>query len=165
MKHLALFSSLLGAFCLAAPVTGWSRDRGHHHHGGNHGRSSHCGSHYSHRSYGYCGPSISYRSYRPSYYGSFYPSYGYGYSPYSYYSSPSIALSYTSYRDSRSADYDDDLAVDVQRALARRGYYRGSIDGEVGPGTRGAIREYQYRNRLEVTGRIDRSLLRSLGLS
>lgn len=163
MKHLALFSSLLGAFCLAAPATGWSSNRGHHH-----GGSSHCGSYHSHYSRGYCGPSIAYRSYRPYYYSSFYPSYGYY--PYSYYGSgPSIGFSYTStpsyYRDSRSADYDDDLAVDVQRALARRGYYRGSIDGEVGPGTRGAIREYQYRNRLEVTGRIDRSLLRSLGLS
>ena len=63
------------------------------------------------------------------------------------------------------ARYDDDLAVDVQRALARRGFYRGGVDGDVGPGTRAAIRAYQYEHRLEVTGRIDGSLLRSLGLS
>lgn len=155
MKHLVLFSSLLGAFCLAAPATGWSRD--HHHHGG-----SYCAPYRS----SYCGPSISIHSYRPYY--------GYsGYYPYAYpYYNPGVAYAYSSgpsyayYRDSRSSDDDgDDLAVDVQRALARRGYYRGPIDGDVGPGTRGAIREYQYRNRLEVTGRIDRSLLRSLGVS
>jgi His-Xaa-Ser repeat protein HxsA len=164
MKHLVLFSSLLGAFSLAAPATGLSRD--HHHHGS----SSHCDSHHSYR----CGPSVSYNcyrpsyySYRPAYYGSYYGS-PYGYYPYSYYSAPSVAFTYTStptyYRGSR-ADYGDGLAVDVQRALSRRGFYRGAIDGDVGPGTRGAIREYQYRNGLEVTGRIDRSLLRSLGLS
>ena len=161
MKHLSLSASLLGALCLAAPATGLSRDHHHHHHGNSN-------SHYSsHRSY-HCGPSISYRSYRPSYYGSSYGS-SYGYYPYSsYYAAPSIGFSYVStptyYRASR-ADYGDDLAVDVQRALARRGFYRGAIDGDVGPGTRGAIREYQYRNGLEVTGRIDRSLLRSLGVS
>ncbi len=135
-------------------------------------------------------PSISYRNCRPSnnyysqpaYYSSApvysYPSYysgsPYGYSSsYSYYSSPSIGISLstapltTSYtRTIRSSGYDDeDLAVGVQRALSRRGYYRGGIDGEVGPGTRAAIRQYQYDRRLEVTGRIDRSLLRSLGLS
>lgn len=180
MKRFALFLSLFGAFCLAAPATSWSRDRGHHkhhggsrhhsgsHHGHHHGGSSHhSGNHHGHHHGGgsHHGHSHYYRSYRPYYYSSFYPSYGYGYSPYSYYSGPSVGLSYTFSRDSRSVSYDDDLAVDVQRALARRGYYRGAIDGDVGPGTRGAIREYQYRNRLEVTGRIDRSLLRSLGLS
>lgn len=156
MKHLATFSFLLGAFCLAVPTTGWSKDKHKHKH---HDRDHHHDSHYR-----YCLPSYSYRSYRP------YP-YFYGYSPYSYYARPAIGLSfstgpvYSSYYRSESRDDDDDLAIDVQRALARRGYYHGAIDGDVGPGTRGAIREYQYRNRLEVTGRIDRSLLRSLGLS
>jgi His-Xaa-Ser repeat protein HxsA len=173
MKHLVTFSSLLGALCLAAPVTGWSKDK-HHHGGHRHHSSSHHGSHNYHGSHRYHhGPSISFRSYRsyPSY------GYGYGYSPYSYYpysgyssyySGPSVGLSYatgpTYYSTPRVADYDDDLAVDVQRALARRGLYRGAIDGDVGPGTRAAIREYQYQNRLEVTGRIDRSLLRALGI-
>ena len=128
--------------------------------------------------------SNSYRNCRPSYYSRpsyyapvpvySYPTYYSGY-PYSssFYSSPSIGVSlstapiYTSYsRSVRSSGYDDDdLAIGVQRALSRRGYYKGGIDGEVGPGTRAAIRQYQYDRRLEVTGRIDRSLLRSLGLS
>ncbi len=162
MKHLATFSSLLGALCLAAPVTGWSDDHHHHHDGGGH-------SYGSYRPY--CGPSAGF-GYRH------YPSYGY-YSPYSYYpgysyyGGPSVNLNFSTrptyggyYRgESRASDDGDDLAVDVQRALSRRGFYHGAIDGEVGPGTRGAIREYQYRNHLEVTGRIDRSLLQSLGMS
>jgi hypothetical protein len=43
----------------------------------------------------------------------------------------------------RSADY---LSVDVQRALKRRGYYSGAIDGDIGPGSRAAIRRYQAQN-------------------
>lgn len=52
----------------------------------------------------------------------------------------------------------------VQSALASEGYYRGRIDGLVGEGTRSAIRTYQRRNRLPATGRIDDSLLNSLGV-
>ena len=56
------------------------------------------------------------------------------------------------------------IEVEVQRALARRGYYHGPIDGDIGFGTMRAIRAYQYDNDLPVSGRIDRYLLRSLGL-
>ena len=59
---------------------------------------------------------------------------------------------------------DDSVAVDVQRKLARLHYYRGAIDGEIGSGSRAAIREYQNDRGLPVTGRIDDRLLRSLGL-
>lgn len=163
MKNFLAFLALTAALTLSVPATGWTKDKDKHKH---HDRSYHGHSH-GH----YCPPVVAYRSYRPyPYYSSFpaYSSYGYGYP---YYSRPSFGISlstgptYATYsRTVRTTDYDDDLAVDVQRALARRGYYRGAIDGDVGPGTRGAIREYQYRNRLEVTGRIDRSLLRSLGV-
>jgi hypothetical protein len=154
MKPLLTFSAVLGALCLAAPVTGWSKDKDRHdhdHHDWSHDHGSH--NYYDHR------PSVIVRSY-PSY-----PYYGYPYASYpaySYYSGPSVSFNYRS--APRTDNYDDDLAVDVQRALARRGFYHGAIDGDVGPGTRGAIREYQYRNRLEVTGRIDRTLLRSLNV-
>ena len=53
----------------------------------------------------------------------------------------------------------------MQRALQRRGYYRGYVDGDIGPGSRAAIRSYQARHGLYVTGRIDSALLRSLGIS
>lgn len=167
MKIFTLLS-LSSALCLATSATGWARDRDkdrrcdddrrdhHHHHG--------------HRDYYYRSSPVVSFGYRPYSYG-YYPSYysGYPYYSSSYYSRPSIALSFStrpSYsRSYRSSDYGDELAVDVQRALARRGYYRGAIDGDVGSGTRAAIRRYQYDRRLEVTGRIDRSLLNALGLS
>jgi len=56
------------------------------------------------------------------------------------------------------------LAFQVQRKLKRLGYYSGAVDGEVGRGTRAAIRAYQEENGLEVNGQIDSPLLRSLGL-
>lgn len=88
--------------------------------------------------------------YRPS------PYYGHP-----YYYGPSFSVSvHRSYAPS----YSSDLAVDVQRELRRRGYYHGPIDGDVGPGTRNAIRNYQDDRGLPVTGRIDRYLLHSLGI-
>ncbi len=54
------------------------------------------------------------------------------------------------------------LEVDVQRQLARRGYYHGAIDGDIGPGTRAAIRNYQADRGLPITGRIDRALIDKL---
>jgi peptidoglycan hydrolase-like protein with peptidoglycan-binding domain len=59
----------------------------------------------------------------------------------------------------------DRTTASVQRALARRGYYKGSIDGDLGRGTRAAIARYQKRNGLRVTGDVNRSLLRSLKIS
>lgn len=56
------------------------------------------------------------------------------------------------------------LEFDVQIALSRRGYYHGPVDGDIGPGTRRAIRAYQYDRGLYVSGTIDGQLIRSLGL-
>lgn len=55
--------------------------------------------------------------------------------------------------------------MDVQRELARQGYYQGAIDGVIGPRSRAAIRAYQARNGICVSGQIDSALLRSLNLS
>ncbi len=127
----------------------------------------------------YCAP-VAYRPYcAPSYYGGSAISIGFSTAPAYYggdYGSGSYYDSYptravyrgvpvSGYGYRERARYDGDLAVDVQRALARRGFYRGGIDGDVGPGTRAAIRSYQYSRGFEVTGRIDGSLLRSLSLS
>lgn len=54
--------------------------------------------------------------------------------------------------------------AEVQRALARRGYYHGAIDGDIGPGSRGAIRAFQADHGMVVTGEINPPLLRALGL-
>lgn len=59
---------------------------------------------------------------------------------------------------------DRSVEADVQAALRRRGYYRGPIDGDIGPGTRSAIRAYQYDHGLRPTGSINRALLDRLGL-
>ena len=58
----------------------------------------------------------------------------------------------------------DSTGVQVQRELARDGYYRGTIDGIVGPGTRAAIAAYQRDEGLRVTGAIDSRLLDSLNV-
>jgi hypothetical protein len=52
----------------------------------------------------------------------------------------------------------------VQMKLADQGYYRGPIDGDMGPGTRNAIADYQSDYDLRVTGHINDPLLQSLRL-
>ena len=173
MNHLlSLRAAALAGLFVAAPATGFTKDK-HHDHDHDHGHVAYVQPYCApHASYGYS--SYGYRPYysRPSVSVGFYsaPAY-YGSSDYDYDSYPTRTVyrgiprtSYSySYRDS-SRD-SDELTVDVQRALARRGYYRGGIDGDIGPGTRAAIRSYQYNRGLEVTGRIDGALLRSLGIS
>lgn len=117
---------------------------------------SHYPSYYSSRSHCYTRPSYSY--YRPTYYSS-----------YAYV--PAVSFSYSSaprtvYRSTPSYSYDQgsSLEADVQRALKRQGYYSGRVDGDIGPASREAIRDYQYERGLQPTGRIDAALLRSLGL-
>lgn len=118
--------------------------------------------------------------YYPSYYGG-YPSY-WG-SDYPYYQT---AWDYPDYSSSYYEDYPAQTsystpiyystaattttivgsrAAQVQRQLAVAGYYRGPIDGIVGPMTRAAIYAYQRDHRLPVTANITWPLLRSLRLS
>ena len=90
--------------------------------------------------------------------------YGYSYyraPSYYYYSTPAPVYYYRTaspYYGSYS------LAADVQAALAREGYYYGVVDGIIGTQSRRAICRYQADYGLRVTGGIDGSLLRSLGL-
>ncbi len=56
------------------------------------------------------------------------------------------------------------VIVGAQSLLARQGYYRSGIDGMYGPGTEFALRAYQARLGLEVTGRFDLETLASFGL-
>jgi hypothetical protein len=72
---------------------------------------------------------------------------------------PVVVTSGTTYATTGSP-----LSVDVQSALARRGYYRGPIDGIVGPVTRSAIAGYQRDNGLAVTGTITDGLVADLGV-
>lgn len=63
----------------------------------------------------------------------------------------------------------DGLALDqeisqVQAALQEEGYYRGAVDGVLGPMTRQAIAAYQRDRGLAITTVIDQPTLQSLGL-
>ena len=56
------------------------------------------------------------------------------------------------------------VASSVQSRLNQLGYYNGPIDGDLGPGSRNAIANYQRDNNLYVNGRINNNLLQSLQL-
>jgi len=64
----------------------------------------------------------------------------------------------------RNYERRSSTAADVQYALARRGYYRGPIDGAIGRQSRNAIANYQRDQGLAVTGNINSRLLRALGV-
>lgn len=53
----------------------------------------------------------------------------------------------------------------IQRRLLKLGYRTGPIDGKMGRRTRAAIRSYQRRHKLSITGRPNRQLLAALGIS
>jgi hypothetical protein len=172
MTH-SLFSlrtlALAAGFALALPATSdargytYRRDLdGDGHYNTKHVDFNHRG--WSGHHHGYSGRGY-YGGYR-GYYGGYYPRYGYGYG-YPYYYGPSFGVTIyrsPSYRTYSYAERDDDTAADVQRALKRRGYYHGSIDGVIGPESRNAIRNFQADKRLSPTGRIDRDTLRELDL-
>ena len=56
-------------------------------------------------------------------------------------------------------------SCEVQQRLARAGYYHGVIDGVAGRRTRAAIARWESSHGMYADGRIDRELLRSLGVS
>jgi hypothetical protein len=96
-----------------------------------------------------------------------YPYYGYGYG-YPYYGAYPYGYGYYTPRTTvyaTSGINDDATVAAVQRRLARGGYYHGTIDGVIGPGTRTAIRAFERNNGLRVDGVIDRQLLRTMGLA
>jgi Putative peptidoglycan binding domain len=107
----------------------------------------------------------------------FYPYPYYGYYPYGYSAYYQGGAAY-----SDDSAYDDDATYNngnayrggaaansstvaqVQRNLARGGYYKGAIDGEMGPRTYYAIRAYQRSNNLRVDGAINDQILSRMGL-
>jgi hypothetical protein len=73
-------------------------------------------------------------------YGYGYP-YGYGYGGYGYdYGQPGYGYGQPGYG---AASGSQSRVAELQRRLARAGYYRGAIDGVLGPQTRRAIRAYE----------------------
>src|SRR6266487_3813927 len=63
------------------------------------------------------------------------------------------------------AEPPDKVIADVQAMLQDMGYYRGEVDGLLGPLTREALSAYQADNGLTTTAAIDEPTLESLGMS
>ena len=59
----------------------------------------------------------------------------------------------------------DQVVADVQASLQEQGYYRGEVDGLVGPLTQEALAAYQSSQGLEPTAAIDQPTLESLGIT
>jgi Putative peptidoglycan binding domain len=62
------------------------------------------------------------------------------------------------------AEPPDKVIADVQAVLQQMGYYRGEVDGLLGPLTREALTAYQTDNGLTTTAAIDEPTLDSLGM-
>jgi peptidoglycan hydrolase-like protein with peptidoglycan-binding domain len=59
----------------------------------------------------------------------------------------------------------DDLTRNIQQRLKDQGFYYGEVDGQGGEETSAAIRRFQIRHGLQVTGQLDDETLHSLNLS
>jgi hypothetical protein len=88
--------------------------------------------------------------------GWWYPAWGYAPNAYYAYDGPIYAYNDWS---------PDQVTANVQAALQEQGYYRGEVDGLLGPLTRAAIANYQRDHGLYITSAIDRPTLQSLGMA
>lgn len=65
----------------------------------------------------------------------------------------------------QSAEPPDRVIADTQAALQQMGYYKGEVDGLLGPMTRDALAAYQADQGLTQTAAIDEPTLDALGMS
>ena len=139
---------------------------------------------------GYGGARYGYRGYRGGYYGHryffggvpyfydpFFFGFGYGYyggfygdpagyGPYGYgYNNGAYDGQIVDGQNRNNGNAPDPSALpkEVQRQLSKRGYYRGSVDGEFGPASKSALTRFQQDNHLHATGRVDGATLKALG--
>ncbi len=63
-----------------------------------------------------------------------------------------------------SAAFADDQVRNVQTELKNLGFYYGDVNGQANPETTAAVRRYQIRNGLEVTGTLNPETLGALGM-
>ncbi|MFZ1218491.1 MAG: peptidoglycan-binding protein [Chthoniobacterales bacterium] len=90
--------------------------------------------------------------------GYWYPAWGYD-SGHEYYAYDAPIYS------GKHAEPPDKVIADVQAALQEMGYYKGEVDGLIGPLTREALTGYQRDNGITVTAVIDEPTLDALGMS
>jgi len=96
------------------------------------------------------------------YYAYDYYGYPYGYDPGYYDSGADQNEEY--YGQNGYGDATDSTVAAAQQRLGREGYYRGQIDGVIGPETRRAVARYQSSHGLRVTGALTADTLEALGL-
>jgi hypothetical protein len=96
------------------------------------------------------------------YYAYDYSGYPYGYDPGYYDSGADQNEEY--YGQNGYGNATDSTVAAAQQRLAREGYYRGQIDGVIGPETRRAVARYQSGHGLRVTGALTADTLEALGL-
>ena len=94
----------------------------------------------------------------------YYPSDASDYYPYDYDYYPNGYDEQSGYIDSDQYGSNPTVSA-VQSALAKLGYYRGTIDGVAGDETQAALARYQEDHDLSVTGTVTAAILQSLGLS
>jgi peptidoglycan hydrolase-like protein with peptidoglycan-binding domain len=58
-----------------------------------------------------------------------------------------------------------DRVKEAQQKLKDDGEYQGQVDGKLGPKTASAVKQYQQKNGLKQTGRLDRDTMSKLGVS
>jgi hypothetical protein len=59
-------------------------------------------------------------------------------------------------------ELQENVLYAVQGELFRRGFYRGGIDGQLGPATTEAIVRFQQDEGMPITGRLDSATLNEL---
>jgi len=124
---------------------------------------------------------VAFRSYRPAYHdrawytsnynrieliggGYYYFNGGYWYPAWGYEPSAQYYVYDGPIYAGREAVPPDQVIAEVQAALQQMGYYRGEVDGLLGPLTREALTGYQTDHGLYTTAAIDQPTLDSLGI-
>ena len=59
----------------------------------------------------------------------------------------------------------DQLVERVQQVLKDQGFYYGEVTGEMNANVTAAVRRYQIRNGLQVSGELNNETLQSLGIN
>lgn len=75
---------------------------------------------------------------------------------------PAPAPQQVALRGAVQPDATEALLNEIQRELAKRGYFKGEPDGKPGPRTTQAIRDFQFAQRVAVDGRPSEALLRDI---
>ncbi len=64
-----------------------------------------------------------------------------------------------------STEKDPTLVRSAQQALKQKGFDAGAVDGQVGPSTKSAIRDFQQAQGLPQSGDLDQQTLSALGVN